>query len=166
MASLVRKIKDKAGFGSRVRAARKAAGLTQSDLARVCGVTLQAVLRWEHGVNVPKVPEVREKMALVLGVGLRSLELGYEGEEDMLMVAARRVPVGLRRYAVAMLKGLCELPPEVESSVGTPGVQLNASVVAAPLVVGDETKVPVPETKVPVGGTVPPGYEAPKFPGS
>ena len=40
-------------LGSRIRAARKAKGLTQEELAPDCGVTLQMISRYELGKAVP-----------------------------------------------------------------------------------------------------------------
>ena len=40
-------------FGRRLRAARKARGLTQSEAARQLGVTKAALSAWEVGRNLP-----------------------------------------------------------------------------------------------------------------
>lgn len=42
-------------FGARVRRYRKAAGYTQEALARVLGVSLFTVSRWERGENKPDI---------------------------------------------------------------------------------------------------------------
>lgn len=39
---------------SRLRAARRAAGLTQEDVARELGVHVQSVSNWERGLNAPE----------------------------------------------------------------------------------------------------------------
>lgn len=165
----MRKIKDYAGWGERIRASRRRGGLTQGDLARAIGVALPTVVRWEHGDAVCKVPEVREKLAVVLGVELKWLETGEAGVDDMLIVAARRVPPGLRRAALAMLRGLIDMGEQV---AGPAGVQANAVVVSTPsAVLVGETNPPSSETKAPSGETVspapavPPGYVPPRAPG-
>ncbi len=40
--------------------------LTQEELARACGVSRQAVMKWEHGQTRPSMP-VRRKLVEVLG---------------------------------------------------------------------------------------------------
>lgn len=56
--------------GSRIRAARKAAGLRQLDLARMTGRDQSAVSRWERGRDLPTDPRVRAVLARELGVTL------------------------------------------------------------------------------------------------
>jgi transcriptional regulator with XRE-family HTH domain len=41
-------------IGQRIRARRKAAGLTQGDVARKLGVPLNTLARWERGEMEPK----------------------------------------------------------------------------------------------------------------
>ena len=43
-------------IAERIAAARKAAGLNQSELARACGVTPQAVQKWEKCTATPRFP--------------------------------------------------------------------------------------------------------------
>ncbi len=45
---------------------REEAMLTQEELARACGVSRQAVMKWEHGQARPSMP-VRRKLVEVLG---------------------------------------------------------------------------------------------------
>ena len=40
-------------IGDRIKAAREAAGMTQSDLARAAGVNRQSVSAWESGAYSP-----------------------------------------------------------------------------------------------------------------
>lgn len=40
-------------IGDRIKAAREAAGMSQSDLARAAGVQRQLVSRWENGTHNP-----------------------------------------------------------------------------------------------------------------
>jgi transcriptional regulator with XRE-family HTH domain len=46
------------GVGSRVRVARRAAGLTQKQLAEALGVEPITVSRWERDVTMPSVPRL------------------------------------------------------------------------------------------------------------
>lgn len=45
--------------GYRIKAARKAAGLTQKDLAEKVGVDYQSVMRWEKGTRSPRIPTLQ-----------------------------------------------------------------------------------------------------------
>lgn len=53
-------------MGEKLRAARKAAGLTQAQLAEKAGYTQRDVSRWESGVVEPVASTVR-KLADALG---------------------------------------------------------------------------------------------------
>ncbi len=46
-------------MGSRLRAARRGAGLTQKQLAAELGVEAITVSRWERGVTSPSLPRLR-----------------------------------------------------------------------------------------------------------
>jgi transcriptional regulator with XRE-family HTH domain len=45
-------------FGARLRSAREAAGLTQSQLGTFCGVSRQAVHAWEQGLSCPALENI------------------------------------------------------------------------------------------------------------
>jgi transcriptional regulator with XRE-family HTH domain len=47
------------GVGVRLRASRRAAGLTQKQLAEAIGVEAITVSRWERGVTMPSLPRLR-----------------------------------------------------------------------------------------------------------
>ena len=47
------------GVGGRLRTARRAAGLTQKQLAEKLGVESITVSRWERGVTSPSLPRLR-----------------------------------------------------------------------------------------------------------
>lgn len=47
------------GVGSRLRAARRASGLTQKQLAEELGVEAITVSRWERGATSPSLPRLR-----------------------------------------------------------------------------------------------------------
>ena len=61
-----------------IRQARKAAGLTQVQLAELLGVTQGAVAQWENGQTHPSFG-VLKPLAAVLGLTLEQL---IEGDED------------------------------------------------------------------------------------
>lgn len=60
-------LKDKTTIGSRLRAARVAAGLTLKQVAGMISYTWVAVQRWEKGVCLPK-PGVLRHLAHLYGV--------------------------------------------------------------------------------------------------
>jgi transcriptional regulator with XRE-family HTH domain len=47
------------GLGTRLRTARRSAGLTQKQLAEALGVESITVSRWERGVTSPTLPRLR-----------------------------------------------------------------------------------------------------------
>lgn len=54
-------------FGARVKAAREAVALSQSDIARSMKVAPQAVQKWEDGTSLPRLAKIY-RLAKVLGV--------------------------------------------------------------------------------------------------
>ena len=64
--------------GQRIKAARKAAGLTQADLANKVGVPYQSIGQWERDERNPKL-ETLERIAAALGV-----RIGYEKEQIII----------------------------------------------------------------------------------
>ncbi|MBM3935377.1 MAG: helix-turn-helix domain-containing protein [SAR202 cluster bacterium] len=76
---------------SKLREARRSAGLTQEELARTVGVSRQAYLAVEGGKSVPST-EVSLRLARALG---RPVEALFELEEDSpLIVCAEALPAG------------------------------------------------------------------------
>ena len=71
-------------IGSRIRAARKAANLSQEELARRAGVPLNRVGRIETGVVMD--PHISTMNSIADGLGVPVAEL-LEGEEHPLAVA-------------------------------------------------------------------------------
>ena len=65
-------------WGKRLRDARKAAGLTQLELAVLLGTIQEQISRWECGVYAP-VDEMRPRIAKALGVTVLDL-FPYPGE--------------------------------------------------------------------------------------
>lgn len=91
-------------IGNLVRELRKAAGMTQSDLAERLGITYQQVQKYENGTSKFSVPRLRQ-VAEVFGLPLKyfvEMEPGraaepavpyrsYSEEEDRLVELFRRV---------------------------------------------------------------------------
>lgn len=59
-------------WGNNLREARKAADLTQAELAELLGTTQQAIAKWETGKSVPR-DETRWRLASELGVPAHEL---------------------------------------------------------------------------------------------
>lgn len=59
-------------FRERVRAAREMSGLTQSDLAEICGLDRKTINRIERGVGSPSL-EAADRVATALGLRLSAL---------------------------------------------------------------------------------------------
>lgn len=58
--------------GARIKAARKAAGMTQAELAAKLGISFQSVAQWENDLRNPKY-ETLQKIASALGVDIAEL---------------------------------------------------------------------------------------------
>jgi transcriptional regulator with XRE-family HTH domain len=63
---------DSGGVGSRLRTARRSAGLTQKQLANELGVESITVSRWERGVTTPSLPRLR-RIAELTGTTMSDL---------------------------------------------------------------------------------------------
>ncbi len=72
-------------MGERLRSARKAAGLTQSQLAQKVGVTLRSIQFYEQGDREPKTSAVYQKLSQALGVST-----SYFISENELILAQER----------------------------------------------------------------------------
>lgn len=47
-------------MNEKLLALRKGAGLTQNDLAKKVGVTIQTISRWENGISVPSLESIKK----------------------------------------------------------------------------------------------------------
>ncbi len=63
---------DMESFGHRLADLRKCSNLRQSDIALACGVTVQAVSKWERGLSCPDIL-ILDDLAKVLQVDIQSL---------------------------------------------------------------------------------------------
>lgn len=108
-------------MGERIRTAREAAGITQEELGKVCGVAKQTIFKYESGVitNIPI--DKLEHMAELLQVSPAWL-LGWETPNSPLCAGSAALPencaptleetiVGLMRYAEGGDAELSDLPP-------------------------------------------------------
>lgn len=89
--------------GAALRGARLAAGLSQSQLAGLLGVTTVNVSRWERESSTPALHRLGE-LAGVLGVSVESLVV--DEVRGLRTLRARRVAAGLTQGEAAALAGV------------------------------------------------------------
>jgi transcriptional regulator with XRE-family HTH domain len=71
-------------IGQRIRTARKAAGLTQADLAKILDIPYQGVSQWERDLRNPKM-ETLEKIATALNISVFDL-MGVQEDNGLVTV--------------------------------------------------------------------------------
>ena len=59
-------------FGKRISSLRKAAKITQKELAKRCFVSAQAISKWENGISSPNILMLKD-IAVALGVEINDL---------------------------------------------------------------------------------------------
>lgn len=100
-------------IGIRVRAARKASGLTQARLAEAVNRTVEAISNIERGRSLPPL-DLLDAIARVLGCSLPALVDHVEGThnaerarlEAELAMLAKGLPVAQLRIAVRQIEAL------------------------------------------------------------
>ena len=72
---------------SKLKEARKGKGMTQSELAKACGISRNSIINWETGKRAPRTVDI-ERLATVLGISPHDLLGGMTGtlEEGTSMV--------------------------------------------------------------------------------
>jgi transcriptional regulator with XRE-family HTH domain len=92
------------GFrGDRLRAARRAAGMTQLQLSAEPGVHEMVVANWERGQRVPRVDRLRE---LARALNVSAADLTDLAEDGPASLQALRVAASLLQEQVAARAGL------------------------------------------------------------
>jgi putative transcriptional regulator len=112
-------------MGTHLRAAREAANVSQHKLARIIGVTPQAISGWESGRSNPHVDRI-PKLARIFGCSVNKLLTGEDdGAPPELLAAwdALATPE-MRAYALVLLRGLVGKGGQIKRLNGLP----NASV--------------------------------------
>jgi len=77
-------------LGERLRAAREAAGLSQTKLAKLLGVAKQTISAWEVGKQPPMITTIL-KISAVLGVDIRELFAGLSDDLSVKDFADQRI---------------------------------------------------------------------------
>lgn len=81
-------------IGSRIAAKRKALGMTQEDLAKILGVSSQAVSKWENDVSCPDIT-LLPQLANALNCTTDALLSGKEDQVRLVPEAQRKNPEDL-----------------------------------------------------------------------
>ncbi len=76
-------------INTRVRQARKAAGVSQSRLAEILGVTRSACSQWESAEGTTPRRERLEQLANILGVSYEWLATGRKSKEEKNVFVVR-----------------------------------------------------------------------------
>lgn len=74
--------------GARIKAARKAAGMTQAELAAKLGISFQSIGQWENDLRNPKIGTLN-KIAKALGVPVTELD-------PSIIPRPKFIPIGKR----------------------------------------------------------------------
>lgn len=95
-------------FGERLRQCRKAAGLTQEDLAKICKTTKQNISRYETSQREPQL-DTAAVIANALGVSLEYLWNGKEKNDPFPQVtmigrAAKKMSESQRDQMLQLLR--------------------------------------------------------------
>jgi transcriptional regulator with XRE-family HTH domain len=106
-----------------IRAKRKAAGMSQNELAEALGITFQQIQKYERGANrvsASKLYEIAQKLNMPLTAffrGLDTRQAGSEGADDLmsfldergsheLMAAFKDLKPALRFRLIALAKAM------------------------------------------------------------
>jgi transcriptional regulator with XRE-family HTH domain len=96
-----------------IKQAREATGLSQDELAARCGVTQQAVAKWESGVSTPRPPTLKKVAStLLIDTNLLLRAAGYldddDGDDDPTPPATAATPLQL----AALNRKLADATPD------------------------------------------------------
>ena len=93
---------DLAAIGRRLVAARRAAGLTPTELARLAGLSTSTIANWETGANRPRV----DQLGRVLPLLRVTADFVFYGIDDAL-------PWSVKEAVAAALQDLAPADPDV-----------------------------------------------------
>lgn len=110
-------------LGQRLRELRQDSGLSQSQVAKLVGVSRNAVSQWESGETIPNSRRLA-RVAKALGVPLREIARASSSDqtEDILGAIARLLPgLGHRGLSADIICATAEVPrSEFDARFGTP----------------------------------------------
>jgi transcriptional regulator with XRE-family HTH domain len=69
---MARKRRQEESMGERLQRLRKAAGMSQTDLAKAAGVPLMSLRNWEQDRRVPRL-DTAAQLAIAMGISLDAL---------------------------------------------------------------------------------------------
>lgn len=88
---------------SRLAEARRAAGLSNAQLAELVGVRRQEVVRWQSRTSSRRTPQPHMQLQIAKALGVQVTDLV---EQDAVSLATLRMAQGLRQADLAELTGL------------------------------------------------------------
>ena len=91
------------GFGDRLFALRKKAGLSQAALGQAVGVSNKAVSKWESGRAMPGVDVIR-RLSDVLGVSIDELLEQPEAEKQISKIVITGGPCAGKTTAMSWIQ--------------------------------------------------------------
>lgn len=98
---------DLVGVGRRLVAARRAAGLTPTELARLAGLSTSTIANWETGANRPRV----DQLGRVLPVLRVTSDFVYYGIDDGLHWTVKEaLAAAMQPHAAADARALATTP--------------------------------------------------------
>lgn len=74
-------------FGEKLRKHRKESGLTQSELAKLAGISLKTITNYENGVTYPHNREVYRRLAKILNIDANYL---HNENDDFIEMAKEK----------------------------------------------------------------------------
>lgn len=101
-------------IGERIRARRQAAGLSQTALGRLCGVSGSMVVHWENGRSLPPLPRAQQ-IADALLMDVADLVERPRPEDEARLLKIYRALSPLKREKIIQL---LEATSEVQRVVG------------------------------------------------
>jgi transcriptional regulator with XRE-family HTH domain len=110
----------KAEFGQKLRAARKAAGLTQEKLAELVGVEGPSVSRWEKGHDFPddsRLPQICDALKITEDYFRGDTRLSKPSPQQMKHLIEAPAESLLQSPLALVLERFAKLGPEVRASV-------------------------------------------------
>jgi transcriptional regulator with XRE-family HTH domain len=112
-------------IGTHLKSAREAAGVSQHKLARILGVTPQAISGWESGRSNPHTDRI-PKIAKILGCSVNKLLTGEDdgAPPELWDVWDALATPEMRAYALVLLRGLVGKAARPQRTGGLPAASV------------------------------------------